>query len=295
MGLSDRRACRLIGLARSTARYRSQKAEDPQLEQVFAVAAKWRGCGYRRTYDELRKNGTIINHKKVERLFRVFELGVRGKRKRLPLKARKAERPAITMKNELWAMDFVSDRLENRIAYRMLTLIDLHTRECLAIEARRSLTARNVVAVLDRIAAVQGVPDSIRIDNGPEFISHALKSWAANNQVHLEFIEPGRPTQNAHIESFNGTLRAECIDLWWMETMSDVRKEVEAWRRRYNTERTHFVIKNTPAAFANATRSKPFRALTTKNTKYRRDRPDGKVENAKPPFSTFPQDLLRRD
>jgi putative transposase len=189
----------------------------------------------------------------------------------------------------MWAMDFVSDRLTNGMAYRMLTLIDIHTRECFAIEAKRSLTSRHVVAILDRIAAVQGTPDAIRIDNGPEFISHTLRSWAANNNVHLDFTDPGSPTQNGHIESFNGTLRAECIGLWWMSTMADVRVETDQWRRRYNVERTHFVINDTPAAFALKTSSRPFRALSKQETKYR---PDGKVENAKSAFSTFPQDPL---
>lgn len=289
MGLSDRRTCRLLGLSRSTARYRSCRGPDPIVEELLKLAVKWRGCGYRRVHDELRKRGLMVNHKKVERLLQLHGLGVGRKRKRWHRVRAKADKPQISQRNEMWAMDFVSDRLTNGMAYRMLTLIDIHTREGLAIEARRALTSRNVVAVLDRIAAVQGTPDAIRIDNGPEFISYALASWAKNNSVHLAFTDPGSPTQNGHIESFNGTLRAECIGLWWMGTMAEVRMETEQWRRRYNGERTHFVINDTPAAFALKTASRPFRPLADKKTKYR---PDGKVENAKSAFSTFPQDPL---
>ena len=289
MGLSDRRACRLVGLSRSSARYRTSRSEDPILQELLELAVKWRGCGYRRIHDELRKKGRRINHKRVERLFQVHQLGVPRRRKRLRRVAVKIAKPLITQRNQMWAMDFVSDRLANGMAYRMLTLIDIHTRECFAIEAKRSLTSRHVVAILDRIAAIQGTHDAIRLYNGPEFISHALGSWAANNGVHLAFTDPGSPTQNGHIESFNGTLRAECIDLWWMSTMADVRMETDQWRRRYNVERTHFVINDTPAAFALKASSRPFRALSKQKTKYR---PDGKVENAKNAFSTFPQDPL---
>jgi putative transposase len=258
------------------------------VDEVFAQAEKWRGCGYRRTHDEMRKMGRPINHKKVERLFRLHQLGVPRKKKRTRRIPIKLEQSSITERNQMWAMDFVSDRLTGGKTYRMLTLIDIHTRECLAIEARYSLTARHVVDVLDRVCAVQGTPDAIRIDNGPEFISHALKSWADNNAVRLSFIDPGCPTQNGHIESFNGTLRAECIGLWWMDSMTDVRETVEQWRHRYNVERTHFVIDDTPAAFARKTPSRPFRPLTGKKTKYR---PDRKVENAKSAFPTFRQGL----
>lgn len=289
MGLSERRSCRLIGLARSTARYRSSKAEDPILEELRSLAEKWRGCGYRRVYDELRKKGHPINRKRVERLFRLHQLGVAQKRKRVRRETSKAPRQVITQRNQMWAMDFVFDRLSNGRAYRILTLIDIHTRECLAIEARRSLTSRHVVAIVERVSAVQGTPDAIRVDNGPEFISHALGNWARNNGVILSFTDPGSPTQNGHIESFNGTLRAECIGLWWIDTMAEVHNVSEEWRKRYNEERTHSAIKATPASFARTTESRPFRPLTPNKTK---DRPDGKVENARNAFSTFPQDPL---
>lgn len=287
LGVSDRRVCRVLGLARSTARYQTSRAADPVVEEVLTMAAIWRGCGYRRTHDELRKKGLKVNRKKVERLFRVHKLGAGKRTRRVRMKPRKDERPAILERNQMWAMDFVSDRLDNGSEYRMLTVLDVHTRECLAIDSQRSLTSCQVVAALDRVAAVQGLPDAIRVDNGPEFISHALASWASNNNVHLAFTDPGSPTQNGHIESFNGTLRAECIDLWWMQTMTQVKQTTEQWRRRYNTERTHFVIKTTPAAFVQKTTSRPFRALSSKNVRYR---PGRKVENAKAAFSTFLQD-----
>lgn len=281
MNLSDRRTCRVLNLARSTARYRSRKREDPLLGEILTLSEKWRGCGYRRVYDEMRKKGHRINHKKVERLFRELKLGVKRKRKRLRIQAVKSEGPVITQRNEMWAMDFLFDRLTNGREYRMLTLIDIHTRECLRIEVRRSLTSRQVIEVLDRVAAVHGLPDAIRVDNGPEFISHALRSWAENNGVQLAFTDPGCPTQNGHIESFNGTLRAECLGLWAMDTLNEVTEVVEEWRRRYNLERTHFEIGRTPAEFAQHASSRPFRALSTNRTKYR---PDGKAENKKAVF-----------
>jgi putative transposase len=157
-------------------------------------------------------------------------------------------------------------------------MMDRYTRQCLTITAARTMTARRVVMLLDQITSRQGLPSSIRVDNGPEFNSHALHRWAAKNGVALDFITPGRPTENGHIESFNGTLRKECIDLWWVETLEEACAILEAWRVQYNEQRTHSALGATPSAFA---RSCP----------HRRNRPDGKAENARA-FTAFPQALL---
>jgi putative transposase len=232
--------------------------------------------------DELRKEGRKVNHKRVQRLVSRYELGQRAKRKRTRMKNQRPQLEQPTRANESWSMDFLSDRLENGLAYRILTMLDRHTRECLTITPNRTMTARRVVAILDRIASQRGLPISIRIDNGPEFNSHALHGWAERNGVHLDFITPGRPTENAHIESFNGTLRKECVELWWVESIADAHTILEHWQAQYNNERTHSAIRMTPSAFGRCCERVAHRAPIG------RLRPDGKAENAAA-FPAFPQ------
>ena len=229
----------------------------------------------------------MINRKRVARIYREYGLGVTRKAK--TYKRIRGSEPAeqATRANESWAMDFLADRLENGHKYRIFSLLDRHTRECLALEARRSMPAQRVVEFLDGVAAVRGLPDRIRIDNGPEFISHALRQWAERNGVRLEFIEPGRPMQNGHIESFNGRLRAECADLWWTETLSEAQTALDEWRCRYNERRDHSSLGDvTPIAYAKMAEWVPFRKLGESNPS-----PDGKEENASA-FPSFPQDPL---
>jgi putative transposase len=148
-------------------------------------------------------------------------------------------------------MDFTHDTLSNGRQFRTLNLIDRFTRECLAIEVDTSLPAARVRRVLERVVAVAGKPDSIRVDNGPEFVSGMLKAWAAEQQVELEFTRPGKPTENGHIESFNGKFRDECLSQEWFVSLADARQRIEAWRLDYNRVRPHSALGNlTPLAFA---------------------------------------------
>ena len=253
-GFSERRACRVLSLGRSTARYIARRAPEVELiEQIRTLADTWRGSGYRRIHSLLRDGGQLINHKRVLRLWRVAGLDRRIKRPRqrvLP-QVREPEIAPPERANDRWALDFLSDRLENGDRYRILAVVDVFTRECLCILAARSMPAWRVVQVVDRIAVLRGVPNMITLDNGPELISKALKDWAAANSVVLRYSRPGTPTDNPFIESFNARLRAECGDLWWVESIDGANEVLRSWQQRFNNQRTHSSIgKVTPAKFA---------------------------------------------
>jgi putative transposase len=226
----------------------------------------------------------VVNHKRVERLVRLHGLGAKKKTKRIRSRLETSAPIEVTRVNEGWSMDFLSDRLDSGLSYRILAVIDRRSRECIGLEPARAMTARRVVEILDRIAAERGLPVSIRVDNGPEFDSHALREWATKNGVQLEFITPGRPTENGHIESFNGRLRQECVGLWWVESLTDARDVLGEWKDRYNNERTHSAIGTTPASYAASAPRVAYRAPGS--------RPDGKEENASA-FSSFPQAPLQ--
>jgi len=228
------------------------------------LADEWRGSGYRVIGDRLRAGGLVINDKRVERIWR--EAGLTAtKVKRSRNGPRRAPQLAnASAANERWALDFLSDRLENGHAYRMLAVIDVFTRECLAIDLARSMPASRVVKTLERIAAVRGLPLMFTTDNGPEFISATLDRWAQTNGVQHSKSRPGTPTDNPFIESFNARLRAECVDLWWTESILEGQAAVNLWRRRYNDERPHGSLgRLTPTRFAETAPWVYFRALTT--------------------------------
>ena len=212
-GFSERRACRLMGIHRSVARYRRVGSDAPELlKRLRSLAAERRRFGYRRLWVLLRREGFGVNHKRVYRLYREEGLSVRRrKRKRMAGIARvptmAPERP-----NQRWSMDFVSDALASGRRIRVLTVIDDFTRESLAMEVDTSLPGLRVTRVLDRLAIDRGLPELITVDNGPEFAGRILDAWAYAHGVHLHFIDPGKPVQNAYIESFNGRLRDECLN-----------------------------------------------------------------------------------
>ena len=175
-----------------------------------------------------------MNHKRVERLVRLHGLGAKKKTKRIRSRLETSAPIEVTRVNEGWSMDFLSDRLDSGLSYRILAVIDRRSRECIGLEPARAMTARRVVEILDRIAAERGLPVSIRVDNGPEFDSHALREWATKNGVQLEFITPGRPTENGHIESFNGRFRDECLNQHWFASLPEARRIIEQWREEYD-------------------------------------------------------------
>jgi putative transposase len=213
--------------------------------------------------DRLRAGGLLINKKRVERLWREAGLGCRKTRKRVRGAALQAPLLAkASAANQRWSLDFLFDRLENGNGYRMLAVIDVFTRECLAIDLARTMGASRVVATLERIAAVRGLPATLSTDNGPEFINTTVQRWARANEVEHSRSRPGTPTDNAFIESFNARLRAECVDLWWTESIREGQAAVDIWRRRYNDERSHSSLgRLTPRAFASSAPWIAFRPL----------------------------------
>ena len=242
--VSERRACGVIGFARSSQRYRS--VADPQTElrmRLRELAASRVRYGYRRLWLLLRREGFTVNHKRVYRLYREEGLAIRTKTPRRRRASRyRAERPQARAANEVWAMDFMSDALFNGRRFRLLNVVDTHHREALAMVPRVSFRAFSVVEVLDRLKRERGAPLTIRCDNGPEFVSRALDQWAYLNGVELDFSRPGKPTDNAFIESFNARVREELLNTSWFLSMGDVRERTAAWRKEYNEERPHSAL-----------------------------------------------------
>ncbi len=239
-GLSQRRACRLAGLNLSTWQYKATKHPVADLrDRIIELAGERRRFGYRRLHILLRREGLIVNHKAVHRIYREEGLQVR-KRKRKRIGA--VDRQPIMLPegiNERWSMDFVSDGLSNGRRFRTLNIVDDFSRECPVIEVDTSLPGTRVVRVLERLSETRGLPKAIVVDNGPELISKVLDEWAYRNGVRLHFIEPGKPVQNAFVESFNGKFRDECLNEHWFTGLGDARQTIEAWRIDYNTRRPH--------------------------------------------------------
>ncbi len=245
--------CSAMGFGRSSHRYRSRR--DPQvalrmrLRDLAAVRVRY---GYRRLHVLLRREGWSLNHKKAYRLYAEEGLSIRTKvpRRKRAWRYRQG-RPEVGGANEVWSMDFMSDQLFDGRPFRVLTVLDVHTREALSTMPRVGFRAAQVVEVLDQLARIRGKPKSLRVDNGPEFAGRLLDHWAHLNGVEIDFSRPGKPTDNAYIEAFNARLRAECLNASWFLSLADARERIEAWRVHYNEERPHSALGNlTPRAFA---------------------------------------------
>ena len=209
--------------------------------------------GYRRIHVLLLREGWKVNHKRVYRLYKLEGLAMRKKkpRRRHVSGRNRIERPVATARNETWSMDFMSDELFNGDRIRLFTLVDNFTRESPVIEVARSIPARRVIEVLDRVVVNRSLPKIIRVDNGTEFTSKVLDQWAYSNDVKLDFSRLGKPTDNAFIESFNGRVRQECLNENWFLSLEDARLKVEKWRQEYNNERPHSALgQMAPAQFA---------------------------------------------
>lgn len=254
--LSQQRACGLLQLQRSSYYYRPHRADDRALrlrmKELAAVRVRF---GYRRLHVLLQREGWCVNHKRVYRLYGEENLAVRTKkRKKIASVGRTPQGPAQRL-NEQWSMDFVQDRTEDGRSLRVLTVVDNFSRECLALEADRSLNGERVAATLEQVARQRGYPQSIRVDNGTEFYSKAMDQWAYRRGVQLAFIRPGKPAENGYIESFNGRLRDECLNVHLFFRLEDARQKLEAWRMDYNTNRPHRSLgQMTPTEYV-ATRS----------------------------------------
>jgi len=250
-----RRAARVVGLSWSTLQYRSrrplQEALRSRLRELAATHVRY---GDRRLTVLLRREGWKVNARRVYRIYDQENLKVRSvERKKISRRQRVAQGPA-TAQNQCWSADFVSDKLTDGRCYRILTIIDQFTRECVAMEADRSQHGGHVVAALTRAITERGqAPRSITLDNGSEFTGRALEAWAIQHGVQLCFIRPGRPVENGFIESFNGRLRDECLNVEWFGSLHEARERLAQWRDHYNLQRPHSALDDrTPASFASA-------------------------------------------
>jgi putative transposase len=253
-GFSQRRACRLVNTMRSTVRYRSRRGDDEPLRtRLRQLAGQRPRFGYRRLHVLLRREGIVVNHKRIARLYREEGLAVRRRNRKTVARVTRGRPPAPERANEQWALDFLEDALASGRKIRVLSVIDVFTREALALEVDTSLPGNRVVRVLDRLLGERSVPVQIVLDNGPELISRVLEQWANRHAVTLHFIDPGKPIQNTHCESFHGRLRDECLNEHWFLGIGDARRIVEAWRQDYNQERPHSALGyRTPAEFRRA-------------------------------------------
>jgi len=199
---------------------------------------------------KLQEKGMHVNHKRVYRVYREAGLMIRRKRRKRLLRAGFV-RPAVTGANQEWALDFVHDAAESGRKFRVLSVIDVYTRECLALEVDSSFASRRVTRELEKIVAERGVPEAIRCDNGPEFTSRHFQAWGLERKIELVHIEPGRPVQNAYVESFHGKLRDECLNASWFGNLFEARVKIAAWKEEYNEERPHSSLEYlTPREFA---------------------------------------------
>lgn len=244
--VSERRACEVLTLPRGTHRYRSVADEQAPLRMRLKELAQTRvGYGYRRLHVLLQREGWAINHKRVYRLYWQEGLMLRSKKPRRHVSCqRRMERPVAAAVDESWSMDFMSDELFDGRRIRLLTIVDNFTRESLAIKVAASISGQGVVEVLHQLMQRHRLPKRIRVDNGPEFTSKCLDQWAYLNGVELDFSRPGKPTDNAFIESFNGRFRQECLNENWFLSLKDAVEKVESWRRHYNGERPHSALGN---------------------------------------------------
>lgn len=247
---SQRKACELASIARSTFRYRANTEKDEALRQCLTQLAHEKPrYGYRRLAVLLRRGGQVVNHKRVFRVYRGAGLSVkRKKRKRLM----RVGQPSFvaTTPNQQWAIDFAHDRMVNGRTLRVLSIVDTFTRECLALEVDTCLPSRRVTRALDAVIAQRGKPERIRMDNGSELTSRHFLAWGIDRRIELVHIQPGKPVQNAHIESFHGRLRDECLNTTWFGNLWEARRKIRAWRCEYNHERPHSSLNyRTPAEF----------------------------------------------
>lgn len=252
MGIT--RACGLVGISRSLYRYESRRPRDDGIRtRMLEIAGKKRRYGYQRIHVLLRREGIEINHKRTLRLYREEGLQVRRRKRKRITAMERNPLPQPKAPNLSWSMDFVMDSLADGRRVRCLNIVDDYTKECLAIEVDTSLPGKRVMSVLERLAESRGLPKSITVDNGPEFAGKTLDAWAYETGVKLSFIRPGKPIENAYIESFNGKFRDECLNEHWWLSMSHARQTIEAWRIDYNTERPHSSLGwLTPQQFAEA-------------------------------------------
>lgn len=250
--VSERRVCRILDVSRSAYRYQAQKTDEDQIAQELRqLAERKRSWGYGKMIDYLKHQGYGWNHKRIYRVYCDLALNLRRKpKKRLPARsAQVLAQPAQA--NQSWSLDFMSDSLSSGRAFRTLNILDDYNREALWIEVDTSLPAERVIQVLEMLLLWRGVPQQIRMDNGPELISHRLEAWAQEHGIQLVHIQPGKPAQNAYIERFNRTFREDVLDAYLFSSLEEVRQIVESWTDEYNAIRPHEALRGlSPHQFA---------------------------------------------
>lgn len=276
---SERRVCGLMGMAVASYRYRTTRTDEPLRTKLVELAREKPRFGYRRLHVLLGRGGEHVNHKRVHRIYREAGLRIRRKKRKHCVREGKPL-VARTSANQEWALDFVHDAVECGRAIRVLSVVDAYTRECLALEVDTSFASRRVTRVLEAIMAERGQPGSIRCDNGPEFTSRHFLAWGVERKIEVVHIQPGKPTQNARVESFHARLREECLNLSWFQNLFDARRKITEWRKEYNEVRPHSSLGYlTPNEYA-----------ARKTTSYGKDacQKTASLENAEPRVSHFP-------
>ncbi len=247
---SERHACELMSIPRSSYRYQSRKDDSALREQLIELAREKPRFGYRRLHILLRRSGQCVNHKRVQRVYRATGLCVRRiRRKRLTRSF--TSKAVLSAPNQEWAIDFASDVTASGQRLRVLSIVDAFTRECLALETDTSMPSRRVTRVLQQILERRERPQFLRSDNGPEVCSRHYLAWCTERHIDTIHIQPGKPTQNGHVESFHGRLRDECLNASWFWNLWDARRKIAHWRIEYNQQRPHSALRyRTPEEFA---------------------------------------------
>ena len=228
----------MLLLAAGTYRYQSRRSDEPLRTRLMELAREKPRFGYRRLQVLLSRSGERVNHKRLHRVYREAGLAIRRKKRKRCIRA---GQPLVkrTAANQEWALDFVHDAVECGRVIRILAVVDAYTRECLALPVDTSFASRRVTRVLDEIIAQRGAPPAIRCDNGPELTSRHFLAWGIERRIELLHIQPGKPTQNGRLESFNARLREECLRVSWFQNLFDARRKIAAWQKEYNEERPH--------------------------------------------------------
>ena len=239
-GVSQRQACKTLRLQISTVQYKFKpKVDGAVIDELNSLVAKHPAIGFWQSYYRIRNKGFVWNHKRVYRVYTDLKLNIRRRsKKRLPARVKQALYQPEKM-NEVWSIDFMSDALWDGRRFRLLNIVDDYNRELLHIEADLSLPTLRVIRVLEYLKEFRGLPNIIRVDNGPEFISHKLDQWCRQNKITLVFIQPGKPMQNAYVERCNGNIRKELLNAYVFTTLTEVREKAEEWMIDYNNERPH--------------------------------------------------------
>lgn len=238
-GVSLGRACKVMDLSRSVYYYQSHRDDRVVIDKLQGMAERRPTEGFWKMYQRIRKEGLVWNHKRIHRVYKFLKLNIKRKgKRRLPARILQPLE-AVQSINSSWSMDFMTDSLLSGRKFRTLNLMDDFNREALAIEVDTSLPAERVIRVLEQVLTWRGKPNRIRVDNGPEFISTALGFWCEEKGIALQFIQPGKPTQNAYIERFNGSFRRDVLDAYLFENISQIKALAEEWMEDYNNHRPH--------------------------------------------------------